>query len=166
MIELETRIEGLAELQRALGELPTKIEANVVRGGLRAGAKVIADDARRLAPRVSGDLEASIRVSTRTYKRFGQVLARAVAGNKKAFYAHMVEFGTARHWIKPKTAKSLFIAGVFRQVVDHPGARQQPFMRPAFDRSGGSAIARFAEYVRVRLPKEIEKARAASGGRP
>ena len=70
----------------------------------------------------------------------------------------MVEFGTARHWIKPKNRKSLFFAGMAREVVDHPGARARPFLRPAFDSHAATAMEAMADYIRNRLPKEIRKA--------
>jgi len=79
------------------------------------------------------------------------------AGGKKAFYAHMVEFGTARHFIKPKKRKSLFFAGIAREVVDHPGTSPKPFMRPALDNSQREAVDAAAAYIRARLAKEAAK---------
>ncbi len=166
----DIEIKGLAELQKALDELPAKIERNVLRGGLRAGSNVIAEEARRLCPEAPptmasvkhggriGDLKRSIRVSMRVSSKTGTVRARVKAGNKKAFYAHMVERGTARHWIKPKNRKSLFFAGLAREVIDHPGARPKPFLRPAFDAKARAAIEAMADYIRARLPKELKKA--------
>lgn len=150
-------IRGLAELHKTLQELPAKIERNVLRGGLRAGAKVMEAAAKERVPVKHGDLRASIRVSMRTSSKAGTVRAQVKAGNKKAWYAHLVEFGTARHWIKPKNRKSLFIAGLMKEVVDHPGAKQKPFMRPAFDGKWRAAIDAMAAYIRARLPKEIGK---------
>lgn len=160
-------IRGLAELHKTLQELPAKIERNVLRGGLRAGAKVMEAEASRLCPeglptfdsvkrgaRI-GELKRSIRVTMRASK--STVRATLKAGNKVAWYAHLVEFGTARHWIKPKNRKSLFLAGLFKEVIDHPGARPKPFMRPAFDGKWRQAIDAMADYIRTRLPKEIGK---------
>lgn len=176
-------IHGLAELQRTLDQLPAKIEANILRGALRAGANVIADEARRLVPVKTGQLKESIRVSVRPFPG-GKLVATVKAGGRfkvyasgkaikdaayrtgKAgggfdyhtpFYAHFVEFGTARHWIKPKSRKSLFIAGLLKELVDHPGARPKPFMRPAFDGKARAAIEAMAAYIRTRLPKEFKK---------
>lgn len=161
-------IRGLAELHKTLQELPAKIERNVLRGGLRAGAKVIETEAHRLCPEAPptldgikrgarrGELKRSIRVTLRASK--STVRAKVTAGNKVAWYAHLVEFGTARHWIKPKNRKSLFVAGFFKEVIDHPGARPKPFMRPAFDGKWRAAIDAMASYVRDRLPKELRKA--------
>lgn len=179
----EVRVEGLAELQKQLQGLPAKIEVNVMRGAVRAGQKVIADKAKSLVPVSSGALRQSIRVSTnrRSQKR-GFVRADVVAGNKTAWYAGLIEFGTASHYTgtgssvrKPyiirakgadgkdvgtgKKRRALRVGGAFVNQVTHPGIRPQQFMRPAAELLGGPALEAFADYVRKRLPKEIEKAR-------
>ena len=152
----EIEVTGLAGLQALLDELPARIEGNVVRGGLRAAAKVVEAEAKRLCPGgKSGDLRDSIRVTLRS--KHGHISATVKAGNARAFYAHMVEFGTARHWIKPKNRKSLFVAGLLREAVDHPGAKKEPFMRPAIDGKADEAIDAMAAYLRDRIPKEIDK---------
>lgn len=157
----ETRIEikGGKELYDALQQLPAKIERNVMRGAIRAGALVIQEEAKRLVPVKSGALRESIRVSVRAIR--GKVFATIRAGSNKgkdaAFYAHFVEFGTAAHEERPQGAKSLFFAGVFSEVVKHPGATPKPFMRPALDAKAQSAIDAVADYVRERLPKEFSK---------
>lgn len=149
-------ITGLAELNRVLQELPAKIEGRILRGAMRAGQKVILDAAKSNVPVQSGALRGSLRITTRS--KGGKVSATLVAGNKKAFYAHMVEFGTARHFIKPKKTKSLFFAGLARQVVDHPGAGPSPFMRPAFDASSEQALTAVRDYIATRIPKELARA--------
>lgn len=171
---LEINIQGLADLNKQLQELPAKIEANVLRGGLRAGAKVIEAEAKRLVPvgpprvtrtkngdvtlRKGGALRNSIRVSMRSRLKAGWLNVNIKAGDKDAWYAHLVEFGTARHWIKPKNRKSLFFAGLAKELVDHPGAKPKPFMRPAFDAKHRAALDAMADYIRTRLPKEFKKA--------
>jgi HK97 gp10 family phage protein len=171
---LEINIQGLADLNKLLQELPAKIEANVLRGGLRAGAKVIEAEAKRQVPvgqaRVTrnksgavtlhkpGALRDSIRISMRSRLKAGWLNINIKAGNGEAWYAHLVEFGTARHWIKPKNRKSLFFAGLAKELVDHPGAKPKPFMRPAFDAAHRAALDAMADYIRTRLPKEFNKA--------
>lgn len=150
-------IKGLAELHKALQELPATIERNVLRGGLRAGGAVIADEARRLVPVDSGAVRDSIRVSMRVRSKAGWVNANVKAGNKAAWYARLLEFGTARHVIKPKNSRSLFLRGLFVKGVEHPGARARPFMRPAFDGKARAAIDAMADYIRARLPRELKK---------
>ena len=172
----DIKITGLAALQRALNELPSKIERNIVRSALRAGGREFVKAAKAAVPVDSQDLKKSIRVSTST--RNGKPAAEVKAGNKKAFYAHMVEFGTARHLISAtggvevkgkKGPKKLGIAATNKRIqrgvlaigdkilgatVIHPGANAHPFMRPALDTAGPAAVQAFADQVRKRLTKE------------
>lgn len=163
----EVYIGGLAELQKAMQELPAKIEQNMLRGAMRAGGKVIVEEAKTLAPVDDGDLKNSIRISTKS--RNGIVKAEVKAGDKKAYYAHMIEFGTASYYagtgrtvgkpykIVSKKAKSLLFGGFFVEGVTHPGIRPQPFMRQAFDSSFDRATRAFAAYLENRMPKELAK---------
>lgn len=150
----ETTVKGLAELQRALDSLPAKLEANIMRGALRAGAKVLAAEAKRNVHSVSGALADSIRVGTKS--RRGTVVGRVVAGGKSklarnggdAFYGRFVEYGTAAHVIRAKNGKLLAL-GVSK--VNHPGAKKKPFMRPAMDTQAQPALEAVREYIRNRL---------------
>lgn len=151
----DIEIKGALELDRALKNLPDKIARNLLRAALRAGGKVILERARAGVPVESGALRDSLRVSTSL--RGGVARASVKAGSKKAYYAHMVEFGTQRHWIKPRNRKSLFLAGLAREVVDHPGARDKPFMRPAIEQGAGAATEAIADYIRKRLDKIAAK---------
>ena len=162
----EVRVDGLAALEKALNELPQKIERNIVRSALRAGLKGIRAEAQARVPVKSGELRNSIRVTAKLVK--GQPVAAVVAGNKKAWYGHFVEFGTGGNYegtgksvggpyvIKAKNKKSLFLQGGGHPIksVTHPGSRAQPFMRPAFDAGYRAAIDAFAGKVRQRLTKE------------
>ncbi len=91
-------LKGGKELQQLLDQLPAKIEANILRGGLRAGAKVLLNAVKESAPVDEGDLAASARISTSI--RRGQVRVFVKVGNEKAWYAHIVEFGAAPHSVK------------------------------------------------------------------
>lgn len=173
-------IKGAEELQRRLLELPAKIERNVLRGALRAGAKVFEQVAQQEVPRRTGKLARSIRVSTKT--RRGLVMAKAKIGNSEAHYAHMVHGGAKAHDIPGPTTKAgrnalsrvlggapvpsgrtrsgrvalraaLFFGGRFVRRVRHPGIKANPFMKRAFERGAGQAIAAIADYLRKRLDK-------------
>lgn len=145
-------IKGGKELQAFLNTLAPKIEQNIMRGALRAGAKVIAEEAKQNVSVKSGDLRDSIRVGTKAKR--GQVTATVKAGNKKAYYTRFIEFGTAAHEIKPKDAKSLFFAGMFGDLIAHPGNRAKPFMRPALDSKSNEAIEEVGKMISKRLTKE------------
>lgn len=162
-----TEVKGLADLQRALDQLPAKIEANIMRGALRAGAKVILEDAKRRVPvaapneenaRLYGGREGVLRDSLRvtTGSRNGKLTASIKAGGKAkgggdAYYAQWVEYGTKPHLIKAGPGKFLPLGNGFLKQVQHPGARKNPFMRLALDQSAQAAIEAAREYVRQRL---------------
>lgn len=165
----ETNILGGVALDALLGSLPVKMEKNIMRGALRAGAKVFLQQVKQNIPVDKGALRASARVTTRA--RRGEVTASVKVGDKNVYYAQMVEFGTRQHVIRA-TADDL---GVNRRtgriasyrtlnrrvlvigrafvgpVVDHPGARPRPFMRPAADAAFPAAVAAVQAYVRQRL---------------
>jgi HK97 gp10 family phage protein len=163
----DVQIKGLQELYAALQALPVKLEQNVMRGALRAGAKILEDAAKQGVPvappsqenqRLYGGREGllrdSVRVSVRVRK--GRITASVKAGGKSkgggvAYYARFVEFGTAAHYIKAKNGKGLSLRGTVFGGVMHPGARKKPFMRPAFDTRHVAAAEAAREYIRSRL---------------
>lgn len=154
----DVNIKGLAELQAALDSLSAKIEVNIMRGAIRAGCKVIALDAKQRIHNHSGELAKSIKFGARPDKRAGQVQGYARAGGqgkkgeKRAFYASMVEYGTAAHAIKAKLpGHRLKFGGAYVDQVNHPGSRKFPFMRPAMDATAQTAVQAVADYIRKRL---------------
>jgi HK97 gp10 family phage protein len=161
-------VAGLRELNRALEEFPAKFQANVLRGALRAGAKVQLAEARRLVPvappndrnrRLHGGYEGALRDSLRvgTSIKGSEVKAKVTAGgNRKGadtYYASWVEKGTRPHEIKAPGRRSLFFAGLLRKVVQHPGAKPKPFMGPALARTVPGVLQAVAQYIRNRLAK-------------
>ena len=152
-------IKGGKELILALRGFPVKIERQVMQVALLDGAKVIAKEVRKNVPKDSGDLKRSIKVLRgKDKKQKGQVAARVRAGDKKAFYAHMIEYGTAAHVIKGKKGNNLiFTASDGKSVnirsVNHPGISAHPFMRPAIDTKEKEAVRavgnRIGEFLRT-----------------
>lgn len=171
-----TQVKGLAELQRALDTLPARLEANVMRGGMRAGGNVIAKLAKSLAPEAEpndenrrlyggrrGLLRATIRV--RVSLKRGRITVRVVAGGKvgnaDAYYATWVEKGTKAHTIRTVHARGLGIDGGHGGAsgwtvaeVHHPGAAPEPYMEPALDQGSSAAVQAVAAYVRKRLAEK------------
>lgn len=142
-------ISGGKKLDELLKTLAPKVQKNVMRSAARAGAVVYRDRVKELVPVHLGELKKSIRITTKSQK--GIVSASLKAGNKKAWYAKLVEFGTRPHTIKPKDAKALEIGGVVVEQVEHPGAQQRPFMRPGADASHAAALAAVVSKLRERL---------------
>ena len=153
----DINVKGLSGLQKFLDTLAPRVEQNIMRGALRAGAKPILEAAKSAAPvgepsetnrrrykLYAGALRDSIRISGRIDKRNGKVAASVKAGGKTksgadVFYAHMVEFGTRPH--------ALSKGG----EVTHPGTAPRPFMRPTIDSQAQNAILAAGEYIKKRL---------------
>lgn len=185
----DIQVTGLKELNDLLKALPARIEGNIMRGALRAGQTVLADAARENLTSnghvKTGALYRSIKIrySRKSETQYGWMRSRLTAGDREAFYARMVEFGTAEHYISVKKPllpgrmtrrgfKRFSISTINRMVqrgslkignqfvggsVHHPGIKPIPFMRNAFDSHHAAAIEVFANYVRTRLPREIKR---------
>lgn len=147
-------VKGLSDLGKALGMLPLKIEKNVMRGALRAGAAPIRDEARKNAAKATGALAKGLKVSTNVQR--GTVYAKLRTSGKHGYIAHFIEFGTSRHIIAGRNGGTLSIpmdgGGRIRvRSIEHPGSRAIPFMRPAIDTQAGDAVLAVANYIRNRL---------------
>lgn len=153
-------IDGFEAIAKKLQELPQKLEKNILRSALNAGAKVYADELKATVPKDSGDLKRTIRVSSRIRKDKKGIESVAKVGDrdKGVFYAHMVEFGTNAHAINAKRAPNLSfkIGGKWiktKQVL-HTGTSARPFIRTAYDNKADEAVQAISSKIRDRL-KEI-----------
>lgn len=144
----EVRVTGLKELNAFLQQLPVKLEANVLRAALRAGANVVKEEAKALVPVDSGTLRDGLKVSTRS--RRGRVTATIRTTGKHAHVAQWLEYGTAAHRIIAK-GKGMYFGGAWVKAVEHPGVKPKPFMRPALDAKAQDAVVASAVYMRRRL---------------
>lgn len=168
----DTNISGGRELDDLLKTLAPKIQKNILRAALSAGARVIVKEAKQRAPvgqpsstnaemygGYPGALRDSVRLSSGLDKK-GVPFAGAKAGgiSKKgadAYYVRFVEFGTRPHVIRPRGKKRLQLGGHFiAGTVMHPGMAGKPFMRPAADAAQAAAIAAFSAKMRERLTKQ------------
>lgn len=130
-------IKGLDKVLSSLKILPENIQKNVMSGAIRAGCKPLVKEAKLNAPEDKGTLKKSIGITKRKTKNkhFNWYSVSPRRGGKyDAFYAHMVENGTSK-------------------------MPAQPFLRPAFENQDKESIEAAKEYMRKRIPKEIEKAR-------
>ena len=162
-------ITGGKELAQFLQQLPVKLEKNIMRGALRAGAKVILDEARINVPVQYGELKKSLRVSTNVKR--GRVEAKVKAGSKKkskggkikGWYAAIVEFGAAPHIIKGKNGKLLKFTGRDGNKVEiaevwHPGFTARAYMRPALDNKAKQSIVEVGTTLKLASPKKVSTA--------
>lgn len=152
MATRDETISGGRELDDLLQTLAPKMHRNINRAGLRAGAVVFREEVRANVPVASGDLKKSVRITTRA--RGGQVSASVKIGNSKAWYAHLVEFGTRPHIIKAKPRSGLDVNGTVRREVSHPGSQGKPFVRPAVDSKFPEAVKAVENKIRQLLNKQ------------
>ena len=162
MAKRETfKIEGLAELGKALRELPERVARNGLRVAVYAGAKVVRDDARARAPKAAqslgpnqpppGTLKRSVimkhipELSSLTRQTFFVTVRHGKKYRKQgkkgnlsqdAWYWRFVEFGTRK-------------------------MRARPFLRPALEakrREAGQAMKdRLSERIEMEASKLSRK---------
>jgi HK97 gp10 family phage protein len=113
------RIDGLKELEASLKKMGTQLNREM-QPALEAAGRLVADEAKRLAPEDSGTLKESIDIQRTTIKR--NEISVDVGPGKKAFYSMWVEFG---HNIIRGTSKAT------RKMLGKAQAR--PYLRPAYD---------------------------------
>lgn len=143
-------VKGLSQLNDFLRQLPEKMERNVLRGALRAGAKPILVQTQANAAHRTGELAKDIKIATST--KGGRVTARVMLTGPHAFVGRWLEFtGAAPHTISARGGHWLFLGGMFAKSVQHPGFHPKPFMRPALDSQAGAAVVAAAEYMKIRL---------------
>ena len=114
--------------------MPENIRGQALQNAIRAGLRMIMNEAKRRVPVKSGNLRKSIRISTRVGKGYGDSAAALKAGGKGAKHAHLVEFGHVKG--KGKAA-----------------AAAKPFMRLAFAAGADAAIDRLRNSLRQRLQR-------------
>lgn len=165
------RVRGRAEVKNFMARIPVDLEGKVLRGAARAAAKVVAEEAKERTQ--SDEIRGAIKVST-SRPDGGRVIAKVQVKGRGAYLAPWEEYGTAPHLISvdasqsggmsvgrinrlakdPDSNHSLIIGGNFvGATVLHPGARPNPFLRPALDIKEGEAIAAAQNYIRSRIKR-------------
>lgn len=129
-------VAGLKELNRALQQLPGKLQDKAVKNAMAAGAREIRKEAKRLVPVKTGTLQENIVVS-RTVQQRGRrrtIKGGVVVGIKDEarFYAHLIEFGTSR-------------------------SSAHPFLRPALDNKSRAAINKIGPKIGSEVEKQARK---------
>jgi HK97 gp10 family phage protein len=133
-MQVSLKFSGGPALERALKALGGQIAGKLGQNATMAGARVIAAEARAKVPVVSGALKKSIVVRGDQDLRRSGGSQRAAFVVARAFYAHLVEFGTV-----------------------HSAAK--PFMRPALDESGQEAADKMGSNLGAGIEREAERLR-------
>jgi HK97 gp10 family phage protein len=133
MARTTVRVEGLKQVEAALGQLGKSTGRNVMRRVAVARLEPMAEEMRRLAPVDQTDLRDSIAVSTKRPRRHRKTSeVEAYVGPGQHPQAHLQEFGT----------------------VNHP---PQPFARPAWDGGKDALLEGIAEDLWSEIGKAAER---------
>jgi HK97 gp10 family phage protein len=156
-------IEGLKELDAALGELGKATARNVMMRALTKSAEPIRDAAKAMAPRDKGTLAQSITISAKSVSRAGKkAFAEAMKSGSSKGDAQAAAKAANKGAKGKDTFSQVFVGpsgGVRHGYFNEFGTENmaaQPFMRPAFDVGAPQSLA----SLKTDLAAEIEKARA------
>jgi HK97 gp10 family phage protein len=171
------KIKGKDKFLAQIAALPQALR-DEVRAALETSAEEMVDLAKRFAPVDSGALKNSISYSfgafqpenanvrgvetsggnARAAKGEAGLAVTVHAGNATAWYASLVEFGTAAHTIKPKRPGGVLgFNGTAVEEVHHPGASARPFFFPAYRLSRQRAKSRLSRSIRNGARKAFNK---------
>jgi HK97 gp10 family phage protein len=102
-------IQGMDGFLRKLQQLERDIQQRILLDALKAGAQILVDEAKSIAPRLTGAMAAGIHMEIQKSANLKEVLMQ-VGPSRKQFYARFVEKGTKY-------------------------ARRKPFLGPALERN-------------------------------
>ncbi|MCB1516125.1 MAG: HK97 gp10 family phage protein [Hyphomicrobiaceae bacterium] len=172
-MKLEVEVDGLRELDAALGQLKQATARNVVRRVLTRAGAPIAEEAASLAPKDTGQLASSIIVTGKFNNRVGKAEYAAVMRSGGTRTEAVDALRAARRgagsgvadvqvFIGPAKASSRD-EGI-KQVVQEFGSVKQgpnPYMRPAWDTKRFTAL----DIVKRDMAGEIDKAAKRAAAR-
>jgi len=130
-------VVGMDAIFKSMDQLVPAVQKKVFRKVLRAGAKIVAKEAKAQAPRgKTGVLVKSIKVLARKRNRKGIIGANVTCGDEhpykgKAYYGAFIEFGTKK--LEPR-----------------------PFMKEAFDAKKEEAIAEMTRLAAELIEEQIQ----------
>ena len=168
-MKVTVKVEGLADLDRALAELGSKALArNTLIRVLKKAGEPIAESARAYAPKDTGELQDSITVSPKIKNNVGNSefadamksglgQKAAVSAMRDARRAAKGKGSFAVMYVGPAKAKSKKDA--IKRIVQEFGSSKQaahPYMRPAWDAEKDRAL----EIIKAQLGPEIMKTAA------
>jgi HK97 gp10 family phage protein len=159
MDDVTVEVKGLAELQQALEQLPTKFANRGVRAALNAGGNIIRNGMAALAPKDTGFLEEHFNVKLKLL-RGGLLGGSAFIGpNGKIDYPAYVSgaYNIVRN-AKNKAIKvgRVAVATVARYLeFGTAKMAKKPFMTQAFETRKEAALAAITNTLRIALESAV-----------
>jgi HK97 gp10 family phage protein len=150
------KVEGLAELHRKLLELPARIERNVVRRAVYAGAAVIRDDMRERAPIYTGEVsEGHPPPGTLKKSIYVKYIPEKSRGGRTVYYVGVRHGKSRQHVGKKDINRDAYYFRFIEFGTEKMAA--QPFMRPAFDSKQGAALGAIKDTLASGISDEVAK---------
>ena len=163
-------------LRARLAKIPD-IAREAAAAAMEEGAQEIVDAMKKAAPVQTGDLRDSIgwtwgevpagsfvideiRSGKNKGDQYATLRIKIYAGNREAFYARFIEFGTAPHSLELNASVARASSGSAinqrrqQSSKQHPGTPAQPFFFPTWKRER----AKFRRRIRERVRKRIKEA--------
>ncbi len=138
---MSVTIKGLEDLHRKLQALDRAADKDRNKA-IVAGARVLVAPMRAAAPKVTGTLRKSVKVSNRR---------GSVSVGPTARHRHLVIRGTRPHEIRPKDDGSLRFGGGHAEVVHHPGSKGNPFVDRAFRANRERVLDTIRKHIWAKL---------------
>lgn len=171
-------LKGGRELDAFLAAFPKNLQRGAIGAGLRAGAKVVQDEARSRASKVSGKMAKSIKYGQVRTDPNGTMSIRIrmasdkEGGNSHWFLGLLIEYGVSPHLIARTGSREGRVAirkaqagtGTVENramkigddfvsgIISHPGFAAEPFFRVSLDVKAGEAV----NAMRTRIVAYIE----------
>ncbi|AVG16327.1 hypothetical protein CFN79_10975 [Chromobacterium vaccinii] len=129
-------VHGLDLVMRHLDAVPRKLQRKILRRGLRKGAALVRDEARRRVRRRSGLLAKSITVASSRGSGQRGAVAYKIGLRSRAWYGRYLEYGHVKRGRGQKIAGGERRRAATREVLKGAGqfVPPYPFMRPAADK--------------------------------
>lgn len=142
-MKTKVKVEGLKELDAALGQFTAPKRRAIGRAALDAGGQITAKAARALAPVDEGNLRESIDVS-------GTLSPKQKSAHKKQ--------AEQERFVGPDSRPSAHI-----REFGGDGSRPQPFMRPAWDATKEQVLNRIGDELWMGIEKAVQRSARKAG---
>lgn len=172
---IEFSVHGEAQLAANLLKLKVAVQKKITRKAVTAAMRPLRMTAKKFAPKDTGQLRKQLVSKVKTYKSgnvFGIVGVKnekdEATGRRPSKYLHLVLGGTKAHEIRPRRKRvlvgtNLFAKGnavqrvMYGRLVQHPGAKKNPFLTDAFSGSSEAALDKFRDVMRDGILDEVDK---------
>lgn len=137
---VDISLVGDKKLQRKFKQLVGTVQKKIARKAMRAGAKIIQQDAKKRVKTKSGRLKKSIKV-------------KAIKRSRRAI-GFLVRTGTRKELQVDENSQYYYPAAL---EYGHGGVRAFPYLRPALDNNADKALKKIGEVIAQGIREEGAK---------